>query len=268
MKNLFLLMFFIATCMTLANASTKKILKSDSKQLLTESNKSESQSIKLNGEQKQLLLKYQMAKDNSKLHELKQATLKMAQKSVPVLVTVLKSREFSDESRWLAMFMLGRTIGRKSAPYISKYTDHPNWMLRVAAYKTLVALDQKQLKNVFGKGLKDSSMLVKLEALDSIAKLKIKELAPLVWKMVYDESNYIVSAGKRKRTDVVKRAIRTLGELEYRESQRPLLKMIKNRNFDDMFEDLDYTLSKLAHTNSPRGSIDVKRAFWQKQTTI
>lgn len=223
--------------------------------------------VELTIDQQQLLTLYASKKiTKADLKKIKQQTLAMAQKSVPTLVQVIKSKDYSDRSRWLAIFMLGRVMGRKSADYIAHYTRHPNWMLRVAALKVLTALDQKQFISLFGQRLKDKSMVVKIQALESIQKLKLSRLGPYVWKMLFDENNYVKTAGKRKRTQVIAKAIRTLGAIEYKAAQKPLLAMTQSRRYNDLFEHVDWSLNQISKNSSPQNApIGERRKFWAKQ---
>jgi HEAT repeat protein len=138
-------------------------------------------------------------KKNAQYQELKNKTLALTQKAVPTLIKVVKSSDYPDKNRWIAMFMLGRVMGKKSANFISKFSAHPNWMLRLASLKVLLALQQKQYKGLYTRMLKDKAMIVRHQALENIKQLDLKELAPYVWAMLYDKSNYAGSTGARKK---------------------------------------------------------------------
>lgn len=192
---------------------------------------------------------------------LKRNSLKHAQKSVPVLIKVMKESKYPDQNRWQATMLLGQIMGKNSAPFIAKFANHPNWMMRVASLKALLGLKQDQYKSVYIKALKDPSLIVRVQALDNISQLQLKELAPKVWEMLYDQSNYSGTAGNRKRTSIVKSIIRTLGDLRYEKAGRSLAKLIQKPKYQDLIDDLDYSLEKITGKVSPNDT-QGRRKFW------
>ena len=194
---------------------------------------------------------------------LKRHTLKHQQKSVPLLIKVMKESKYPEQNRWHATMLLGQVMGKKAAPFIAKFADHPHWMMRVASLKALLGLKQAEYQVVYAKALQDPSLIVRVQALDNISQLDIKPLAPQVWKMLYDQSNYSGDNGKRKRTSIVKSIIRTLGDLRYVEAQRPLAKLIQKPKYQDLIDELDYSLEKITGQTSPN-SVDGRRKFWSK----
>ena len=204
------------------------------------------------------------AKNKNAIKELKADTLKWKQKAVPTLLKVIKEKRFPDENRWVGMFMLGRIMGVKSANYISKYTKHPNWMLRLASLKVLLHLKQDQYKGIYSRMLEDKSMIIRHQALQNIRELKIKSLAPYVWKMLYNKSNYVGMQGQRKRSSIIKDVIKTIGELDFKKAKSPMLKMIQGKKYKDIYEELDYSLSKIMNKKSPKGNIQAKKHFWNR----
>ena len=179
------------------------------------------------------------------IDKLKTQVLVYKNRSVPALIKVMKDGAYPEQNRWLATFMLGRVMGEKSAPFISKFVAHPHWMMRLAALKTLLLLKQKNYQRHYAQALKDQSLLVRYQALENVEKLKIKELGPSVWKMLYNKDNYSGKDGKLKRASIMKNVIRTIGEIEFKEAQKPMQVMLKNKKFSDLHADLQYSLAKL-----------------------
>lgn len=198
------------------------------------------------------------------LKMLKEKTLAQAQKAVPTLTKVMKSSDYPDKNRWIATFMLGRIMGKKSAPFISKFAFHPNWMLRLASLKTLLALGQKQFKGVYARALKDDAMIVRLQALENIRSMELNDLAPHVWAMLYDKSNYAGQKGDRKRAHIIKQVISLMGDLKFEKAKKPMLSMIQNKKYKDIFEELDYSLNKLTGKESPQGDVSLKKRYWSR----
>lgn len=176
---------------------------------------------------------------------LKEQTLSHAQKSVPALIEVMKSADYPDKNRWIATFMLGRIMGKNAGEFISKFTQHPNWMLRLAALKTLLALDQKQYQKAYVRALKDDAMIIRLQALENIKRMRLKTLAPYVWAMLYDKTNYIGQDGAKRRQDVIKKAVSLMGDLEFKKVRVPMNKMVKSDKYKDLHAELNYALAKL-----------------------
>ena len=104
---------------------------------------------------------------------IKRHTFKHRQKAVPVLVKVMKESKYPEQNRWQATMLLGQIMGKKSAPFIAKFIDHPHWMMRVASLKALLGLKQDTYHSVYAKALKDSSLIVRVQALDNISKMNI-----------------------------------------------------------------------------------------------
>ena len=197
---------------------------------------------------------------------IKRQTLVHKQKAVPVLIKVMKESKYPEQNRWQATMLLGQVMGKKSAPFIAKFANHPHWMMRVASLKALLGLKQTEYHAVYAAALKDSSLIVRVQALDNISQMGIKPLAPHVWNMMYDQSNYSGDIGKRKRTSIVKTIIRTLGDLKYEKAQRPMAKLIQKPKYQDLIEDLDYSLEKITGKVSPN-SVAERRKFWSTVAT-
>jgi hypothetical protein len=81
------------------------------------------------------------------LKKLKEQALALSGKSVPALIEVMKRSEFPDNNRWVATFLLGQIAGAKAGPFLARYTEHPNWVLRMASLKTLLSLKEKNTVN-------------------------------------------------------------------------------------------------------------------------
>lgn len=198
------------------------------------------------------------------LKMLKDKTMSLKQKAVPTLIKVMKSSDYPDKNRWIATFMLGRIMGVKSSKFISKFAFHPNWMLRLASLKTLLALGQKQYKGVYARALKDKAMIVRYQALQNIKEMDLKDLAPYVWAMLYDKSNYAGSKGERKRAHIVKEVITAMGDLGFDKAKKPMLTMIQDKKYKDIFNELDYSLKKLTGKDSPDGGATLKKHYWSR----
>lgn len=199
---------------------------------------------------------------------LKRHSLKHRQKAVPVLIKVMKESKFPEQNRWQATMLLAQIMGKKSAPFIAKFIDHPHWMMRVATLKALLGLRQNEYHAVYAKALKDPSLIVRVQALDNISKMNISSLAPQVWGMMYDQSNYSGNVGNRKRTSIVRSIIRTIGDVKFDKAKKPLATLMQKPKYQDLIEDLDYSLEKITGENSPNASAEARRKFWSSKISM
>ncbi|MCK5074367.1 MAG: HEAT repeat domain-containing protein [Bacteriovoracaceae bacterium] len=198
------------------------------------------------------------------LAKLKEKTISMSGKAVPVLVAAMKNSKYPDRNRWMATFLLGKVAGKQSISFIAKFLLHPNWIMRMASLKTLLVLKAKKVGPGFAHSLQDKSMLVRVQALENIRKLKLGEFGPHVWAMLYDKKNYYKSKKIYKRMNIIKKVIRTIGELRLPKAKKALMKMVKDRKYNDIFDDMDYSLTLLTGKKSPDGERGIKRIFWNR----
>lgn len=224
------------------------------------------------GEVKDILLQKYMIEysDKAQLAALKSETLSHGGKSVEALIEVMKNGKYPDKNRWVATFLLGQIMGDKSAPFLAKFLRHPSWVMRMASLKTMLALKQTDYGSHYAMLLSDDSFIVRSQALENIRTLKIKKSAPQVWAMLYDKKNYYQPTIngkelKKKRSNIIKSVILTVGDLRFEEAKSPLIKMIQKDKYNDIFNEMDIALSKITGKKSPDGSIKTKRVFWQRE---
>lgn len=205
------------------------------------------------------------------IERVKSQILEMAGKAVPSLVQVMKSADYPDKNRWIATFLLGQIMGEKASPFLGKFLDHPSWVMRMASLKTLLALKEKDYSKKYKDMLQDQSLIVRTQALENIRSLELTAQAPFVWAMLYDKSNYYTPShkgveGPLKRTHIIKEVIKTVGDLKFEKAKTPLLTMIQKDKYKDIFEEMDYALSKITGKASPKDSIKLKKRFWKKMS--
>lgn len=217
-----------------------------------------------------LLQKYSVNyNDKMQLAQLKSETLKHGGQSVEALIEVMKNAKYPDKNRWMATFLLGQIMGDKSAPFLAKFLKHPHWVMRMASLKTMLALKQTTYSRHYASLLNDDSFIVRSQALDNIRTLKTTDVAPQVWAMLYDKKNYYQPTMngktlKTKRSNIIKNVILTIGDLKFEKAKDPLIKMIQKDRYNDIFPEIDKSLSKITGQNSPNGDMKKKRVFWQR----
>jgi hypothetical protein len=225
-------------------------------------------SAKLKGVKAIILSDY--SKENltkKQLEELKKKTISFGPAAVPALIEIMKSSKFPDKNKWVATFLLGKIVGKKSAPFISRFIQHPNWIMRMASLKTLNALKASSYDGLYAFALKDKSMIVRGQALENIRAMNLNKMAPAVWAMLYDKQNYHVpkkKKGKIKRTNLIKKVILTIGDLKFKKAEASLLTMIQKKKYKDIFSEMDYALSKITGKSSPKGRDHIKKEYWTK----
>jgi hypothetical protein len=214
--------------------------------------------------EKILLAEFKKELKSSEILKLKKQALSYSGKAVPALIKVMKSNGYPEKNRWVATFLVGRIMGKKSSPFLAKFLRHPNWVMRMASLKTLLALGESRYDNAYAVALKDNSFIVRKQALDNIRKLSISKRAPEVWSMLYDKRNYYAPKdGSKKRTNIIKEAIKTVGELKFEKALKPLLSMSQKEKYKDIFPEIDYALEKITGKNSPDDT-KMKKRFWKK----
>ncbi len=213
---------------------------------------------------KMLLAEFKKNLSSAEVVKLKRQTLTYSGKAIPALIQVMKSDTYPDKNRWVATFLVGRIMGKKSSPFLAKFLKHPNWVMRMASLKTLLALKEKNLGSAYARALKDRSFIVRKQALQNIRKLELKDKAAHVWGMLYDKRNYYnPKDGQKKRTNLIREAIKTVGDLKFEKATQPLLSMAQKDKYKDVFEEIDYSLSKITGKKSPEDT-RLKKRFWKK----
>ncbi len=215
----------------------------------------------------ELLAKFKVeGLEKEKLFSLQKDVLDKSGKSVGALIEVMKKDDYPDKNRWVATFLLGKVMGKQASPFLAKFLSHPQWFMRMASIKTLLALKEKKYYSQYASLLKDPTFIVRLQALDTIKQLNLKKLAPDVWQMLFDKKNYYMSkkSSKAKRTNIIKKVITTIGDLEFEKARDALFTMIQKNKYNDIFEEMEYSLSKITKKKIPSGNRSMKRRFWKK----
>jgi len=213
----------------------------------------------------ELLFKFETPIKKENFPAIKKSIFSMGNRSVPVLTQVMREEKFPEKNRWMATFLLAQVMGDKSAAYISRYSQHPNWLMRMASLKALTALKQNDLGPVFAKALKDNALLVRVQALESIKTLNLTKYAPHVWAVLYDKRNYYETKVGNKRANIIKMAVTTVGDLKFEKAKPALYKMVSSKKYEDIFPEMDYALTKITGKKSPEGNLQNKRQFWSRQ---
>lgn len=179
------------------------------------------------------------------LNDIKSILKSHPKENVPILFEVMKSQKMSEQSRWLATMLVGKTLGKRSVDYLSKYAVHPEVILRLASLKSLLSLEAKDQSTVFKNALFDKSLLVRKQALEAVRKLRIDDAGPELIKMLVDKKNYFMKNKRLKRSPIIKDIITTIGALRIKRTKRLLVSMRKKAAYEDLFPSLDLAISRL-----------------------
>ncbi|MBF0313217.1 MAG: HEAT repeat domain-containing protein [Oligoflexia bacterium] len=209
-----------------------------------------------------------MAKSKHDREFLQSASLKLKGRAVPILIEVMKSDQYADPNRWLATFLIGKIMGKKAAPFLAKFTKHPSWVLRMAGLKSLLALQANEYGREYADLLSDQSLLVRIQALENIRTLKLEQHGSDVWKMLYQKQNYKMVQGKYKRSAIIGKVITTIGDLQYKDSQKHLLAMMQKDAYKDLYDEINYALEKITGKKSPSKDINTKKIFWKNFSSL
>ena len=195
---------------------------------------------------------------------IREEVLKLGPKAIAQLIKVINNDDYPVKSKWNSIFLIGQVMGDKSIPYLEKLASHKNWMVRLASLKTLTRLQAKS-HSTYSKLLDDKAMIVRYQALETVSSLRIKSLSKNVWSMLYDDKNYSASDSGRKRSELIKKIITVVGDLKFEDAKKPLLKMARSKNYNDIFPAIDYSLAKIMDKESKGSSIEAKRLYWKIQ---
>lgn len=201
-------------------------------------------------------------KKNVDFANLSYQSLSYGPKAVPILLNVMKKNAYPVKNRWIAMFSMTKLMGKKSAKVLSKFTNHPDWMMRLGALKCLLFLNQKQFANEYAHLLKDHSLIVRQQALTNIHQMEIKEKAHAVGLLLKDiKSQNENGSTIAQMTDMT---IMTVAKFHHKESISTLLEMLKQEQFMRNSATIDYSLEQLTGLKSPKGGWSAKVSFWSK----
>lgn len=197
-------------------------------------------------------------KKNIDFASLSKQTQSFGPKAVPILLNAMKKKSYPVKNRWIAMFSLTKLMGKNSSKVLSKFTKHPDWMMRLGALKCLLFLKEKKYAKQYANLLSDKSMVVRQQALKNIHQLEIKESAYAVSNLL-SEINFDKSSGVNAEVDLT---LLTLAKLGHKQSIPTLVDMLKAKKFKNNTATIDYTLELLTGKKSPKGDLNSKIAFW------
>jgi HEAT repeat protein len=142
--------------------------------------------------------------------------------AVDPLLRIASDRKNSDPDRYIALMGVAKLGGKTQAPKISGFLKDPSWMLRSACLRVLGAFQEPTTASRILPLLKDPALVVRLEAVQTLEKLKPVGSEEALVAVLRDERNY--HAGKAQW--VPQRALTALVTLNAKSSAPKLLPLL------------------------------------------
>jgi hypothetical protein len=151
-------------------------------------------------------------------------------KAVEPLLSIAGDSNNADADRYVALMGAARLGGFSSAPLFVPFLKDSSWMIRSAALRILSALENPQTAQATLPLLKDPALVVRLEAVATVQKLRPVGVVSGLVEMANDEANY--HGGKALW--VPQKAIEALVSLRASEAM-PKLRPLLDRTTDPEF---------------------------------
>lgn len=111
-------------------------------------------------------------------------------KAVEPLLSIAGDSSNADADRYVALMGAARLGGYSAAPLFVPFLKDSAWMIRSAALRVLAALENPQTAQATLALLKDPALVVRLEAVTTVLKLRPVGLVSGLVEMAKDENNY------------------------------------------------------------------------------
>lgn len=111
-------------------------------------------------------------------------------RAVDPLFSIARDRGVSDQERYMALMGAVKLGGRATGPKVETFLFDTSWMLRSGALRSLGALGAVQQSDAVLGLLKDPALVVRMEAVQAIEKLKPARAARALVSALRDPANY------------------------------------------------------------------------------
>ena len=119
----------------------------------------------------------------------------------------LKQIAFNEERamgvRWQAFMAMAKLGEKEAMPEINQALNSHEWFLKNAALKVIVLFDEQKAYDAAMKSLDDSALVVRSQAVRTLAKVKNENCAQKLWKQLYSKENYLKNQSLWIRKDIV-----------------------------------------------------------------
>jgi HEAT repeat protein len=199
------------------------------------------------------------------LEQKNSAKFDTLKKMGPDVYKDLKKIAFNDERnlglRWQA-FMAMVKLGEKEAlPEVEVAAKSKDWFLRNAAIKVAPLLNKEKAYDLSLKGLADSSLIVRTQAVDSLGKVKKSDCADDLWKHLYSKDNF----HKKQSLWIRRHIVEVLAELSPAGTESYFIKVLDDAD-SSLFSPAIKGLERLTGQNLGEAQMPAvyKRYLWKK----
>jgi HEAT repeat protein len=177
----------------------------------------------------------------------------------------LKALAFNEEKnlqyRWAAMVAMARLGEQHSLPELKQALKHRDWFMRDVSLRLLPAVDKKEASEAAVRALKDSALVVRTTAVDSIKSLKVSKASDQLWKMLYAKDNYM----KKQSLWIRRHIVEALAEIAPAGSEAQFIKVFDDSD-SSLYEPAIKGLERLSgkKLGNAREPANFRRYQWQK----
>jgi HEAT repeat protein len=177
-------------------------------------------------------LKQDLGKRTSRSFEdiLKSWESRHGTQAVEPLISIVSDLKNSDPDRYVALIGVANLGGKSQAPRIAGFLRDKSWMIRSGSLRILGAFQDPTTAQSVLPLMRDPALVVRLEAVQTVEKLRPAGAEELLVAALHDEKNY--HAGKAQW--VPQRALSALVSMKARDSAPKLLRLLGRATDPDL----------------------------------
>lgn len=186
--------------------------------------------------------------------------------SVLPLVEIAKNRAFQERHRYIALMAAAKIGGTASSKWLSSLLSDRSWVVRSGTLRALRSTDDVEIASKSLDLLKDKALVVRLEAVDTVAHLKPKGWEQALLRVMDRPENYV----RGRALWVPNRALKALKQCDDLKTVKtaivPKLKPLLGRSQDpELLDETIATLEAVTHSATPKNLSRTERIeYWKK----
>lgn len=191
---------------------------------------------------------------------------KYGTESVFPLVEIAKNRAFQERHRYIALMAAAKIGGSESSKLLSSLLTDRSWVVRSGTLRALRSTSDAEVAVKSMDLLKDKALVVRLEAVDTVAHLKPKGWEHALLQVIDRPENYV----RGRALWVPGRILKALKQCDDPKLAQaailPKLKPLLNHSQDqELVENTIATLEAVTHSTTPKNlSLADRIAYWKK----